>query len=95
MTKSTIQVERQGDERPYRFEVEVKEGSSSSKHHVTLSESTYRELTGRKISPEECVQRSFEFLLAREPKESILSRFDITVIERYFPEFRTEFAKLL
>lgn len=38
---------------------------------------------------------SFEFLLAREPKESILGRFDVTVIDRYFPEFREEFARLL
>jgi hypothetical protein len=33
------------------------------------------------------VRRSFEFLLAREPKESILRSFDLPVIGRYFPEF--------
>ena len=38
-------------------------------------------------SAEELVRRSFEFLLEREPKESILSRFDLTVISRYFPEY--------
>ena len=33
------------------------------------------------------VRRSFEFLLEREPKESILRHFDLMVIARYFPEF--------
>ena len=27
------------------------------------------------------------FLLAREPKESILKTFDLSVIKRYFPEY--------
>jgi hypothetical protein len=30
----------------------------------------------------------FQFLLDREPKVSILRRFDVTGISRYFPEFR-------
>ena len=35
------------------------------------------------------------FLLDREPKESILSRFDVTVISRYFPEFERELPRYL
>ena len=62
---------------------------------MTLAETTYQELAGGGCSPEECVRLSFEFLLARESKESILGRFDVTVIDRYFPEFREEFARLL
>ncbi|HYA00549.1 MAG TPA: hypothetical protein VEK76_09390 [Candidatus Binatia bacterium] len=38
--------------------------------------------------PESLVRASFEFLLAREPAGSILSQFDLTVIQRYFPEWR-------
>ena len=41
-------------------------------------------------TPEQCIKAAFEFLLDREPKESILLRFDITVISRYFPEFERE-----
>jgi hypothetical protein len=37
----------------------------------------------------------FQFLLEREPKESILRRFDVTVISRYFPEFEREFPHYL
>ena len=35
----------------------------------------------------------FEFLLAREPKESILPSFEIPVIGRYFPEFEREIRR--
>jgi hypothetical protein len=41
------------------------------------------------------VRRSFEFLLEREPKESILASFDLTVIARYFPEYESEIARRL
>jgi len=33
--------------------------------------------------------------LEREPKESILSRFDVTVVRRYFPEFEDEIRTYL
>ena len=36
---------------------------------------------------ERLLRASFEFLLEREPKESILRRFDLPAIERYFPEY--------
>jgi hypothetical protein len=42
---------------------------------------------------ETLVRASFEFLLAREPVSSILPRFDLAVIERYFPEWREEMRK--
>lgn len=35
------------------------------------------------------VRRSFEFLLAREPNTSILREFDLSTIERYFPDYPT------
>jgi hypothetical protein len=34
-------------------------------------------------------------LLDREPKESILSHFDVTVISRYFPDFEREVPRYL
>lgn len=37
--------------------------------------------------PSDLVRRSFEFLLAREPKESILRSFELPAIGRYFPEY--------
>lgn len=37
--------------------------------------------------PEELIEAAFEFLLEREPPQAILTRFELPVIERYFPEF--------
>jgi hypothetical protein len=39
------------------------------------------------VVPERLVTASFEFLLEREPASSILSRFALPVIERYFHEY--------
>ena len=71
------------------------ESDSESTHHVTLKQEDYARLTGGKTEPEELVRRSFEFLLEREPKESILKRFDLSVISRYFPEYEREIQKRL
>ena len=40
--------------------------------------------------PEELLQASFAFLLEREPKTSILRRFDLPLIGHYFPEWERE-----
>jgi len=69
------------------FMVKVEEERTSRAYNVTLDESYYQELTGGKITKEELIKKSFEFLLEREPKESILSKFNLRVISRYFPEF--------
>ncbi len=44
-------------------------------------------LTKNKILKEELLKFSFNFLLEREPNTSILSKFDIIVISKYFPEY--------
>ena len=72
------------------FEVEVVEKGSSTHHTVTVKDEDYMFLTNKKISKEELVKRSFEFLLQREPKESILSSFYLMTIGRYFPEYVSE-----
>jgi hypothetical protein len=46
------------------------------------------------VDPTELIRRSFEFLLAREPKESILSSFGLSTIERYFPEYDRDIRRL-
>jgi hypothetical protein len=60
-----------------------------SLHTVTVTASDLRRW-GRGAggeSVEDLVRRSFEFLLEREPPSSILRRFDLSVIERYFPDY--------
>jgi hypothetical protein len=79
----------------FDFRVRVIEGSSLSTHRVTLNPKDFEKLSRGKSTPEELVRRSFEFLLEREPKESILARFDVSVISRYFPEYENEIARRL
>ena len=82
-------------ESEHEFRVTVTEGTGRTVHRVTLSEPYYGKLTGRRVAAEELVRLSFEFLLAREPKESILQTFDLPVIGRYFPEFEREMKRRL
>jgi len=77
------------------FDVTVGDGGSETRHRVTLARADYNRLTGGRHTPEQCVEAAFEFLLEREAKESILSRFDLTVISRYFPEFERELPHYL
>ena len=78
------------------FTVEVREGTSASHHTVTLDPALLAQLTaGRRVGGEAFVEAVFEFLLEREPKESIMSRFDVSVVSRYFPEFESEIGSYL
>jgi hypothetical protein len=68
------------------FEVTVT-ASTRTIHTVTLRMDYYKQLTGGNVSPEILIEKSFAFLLERESNTSILSRFDLRVIGRYFPEY--------
>jgi hypothetical protein len=78
-----IRVERIDEE---TFRVTVR-GDATTQHEVSASPSYCEKLTGGRVSPEILIERSFEFLLERESNRSILSRFDLPVIGRYFPEY--------
>ena len=90
-----IQVRRTGDGDPLAFEVVVREGEGETRHQVTMSRESCERLTGGKHTPERLIEAAFRFLLDRERKESILARFDVTIISRYFPEFERELPRYL
>ena len=69
------------------FEVSVST-SQTTKHRVRVTDAVHADLTNRAISKVDLIERSFEFLLEREPNTSILSDFNIETINRYFPEYR-------
>lgn len=71
------------------FAVVVRDGKDESRHSVTMAQETLDRLASGQRA-EAVVEAAFKFLLDREPKESILKRFDITVIGRYFPAFEKE-----
>ena len=68
------------------FKVTV-EGRTTTTHTVTVSLDYYKKLTGGRVTADELVEKSFEFLLERESNTSILSTFDLPVIQRYFPDY--------
>jgi hypothetical protein len=67
--------------------VRVNEGGSETVHEVTVARGDHARLARPGEAVAAFVERCFGFLLERESKESILRRFDVTVIGRYFPEF--------
>jgi hypothetical protein len=87
-----IEVEKTGEG---KFRVRVAEGASETTHRVTVKSADYQRLTQGKVGEVELVRRSFEFLLENESKESILARFDLSVISRYFPQYEREIGRRL
>jgi hypothetical protein len=87
-----IEVEQAG---PDEFHVRVIEGKNATSHVVTMKTSEYERISGKKVSPPELVRRAFEFLLARERKEEILRKFDLTIIGQYFAEFEQAMKRSL
>ncbi len=67
--------------------VTVREGESATRHEVTVGSADLDRVAAAAAGPEGLVRASFEFLLEREPKESILRSFDLPVIGRYFPDY--------
>jgi hypothetical protein len=82
---ATISITHEGGS---TYLVTVEERGSVSSHEVTVWPSDI-ERYAPGATPEQLLQASFEFLLEREPKEAILKRFELPVIERYFPEYRS------
>lgn len=68
--------------------VRVQDGRITTEHEVTVSPAELERYGA--TDPIHLVRRSFEFLLQREPATSILRRFAISEISRYFPDFEDE-----
>ena len=60
-----------------------------------MSPEYYEKLAGGRVTAETLVEKSFEFLLEREPNTSILRRFDLPVIQSYFPEYEQTIRGML
>ena len=75
-----------------RFKVIVHDRTTTV-HTVNLTKDYYQQLTEGKVSPEMLIEKSFEFLLEREPNTMILSQFDLPIIGEYFPEYEKSVVK--
>jgi hypothetical protein len=80
---------------PLKFHVLVGDEKGETCHQVTLAREYCEKLTRETCAPEGCIEAAFRFLLDREPKEAILTSFDVTVISRYFPEFEKELPRYI
>lgn len=71
-------------------QVTVGGGGSETRYSVTFTRADFQRLASSGETAESLVRRSFEFLLAREPRESILPSFSLPDISRFFPEYERE-----
>ena len=71
------------------------ENSINSNHIVTLNDDVHNEMTKGFKSKEELILFSFKFLLERENNTSILSNFNLEIIQNYFPEYKNEIQNWL
>jgi hypothetical protein len=73
--------------------VTVTDRGSSRDFEVGVSQDELARFDPGASDATELVRRSFEFLLAREPKESILTSFGLSTIVRYYPEYGREIRR--
>jgi len=67
--------------------------SITTAHEVTVTDQSLSDLTDNKVTKEQLLEFSFNFLLDREPNTSILSSFDINIIEKYFSDYRIKVVR--
>jgi hypothetical protein len=77
----------------FRCLVTVGDDGDATHHEVNVGSVDVAALSPLTDQPETLVRESFRFLLERESRESILSRFDLTVISRYLPEYAMEIRR--
>lgn len=89
----TVEARREGG--GWLCEVDVKQADQHTQHMVLVSPGDLQRWGAGdgQADVEDLVRRSFEFLLERESPGSILRRFDLAVIQRYFPEYDRLFKR--
>jgi hypothetical protein len=74
--------------------VTVGDDADATIHDVTVDRATLEDLAPE-ATVDELVVASFAFLLEREPRESIMRRFELPVIGRFFPDYPEEIRRRL
>ena len=74
--------------------VTLGDDAGSTTHEVTVDRDVLDDLAPG-ATPEELVRVSFEFLLEREPRESIMRQFELPIIGRFFSDYRDEMLSRL
>ncbi len=79
----------------WTYDVTVYDGGKRHRYDVTLSFQDYDHWSHGRVSPSQVVRAAFAFLLDREPASAILSKFDCSIIRRYFPDVDQQLPKYL
>lgn len=81
----------------WRCAVTIDDGGGTTTHDVTVATDDADRLAAATDAPdvERLVYETTDFLLEREPKESILRSFDLSVVNGYFPEYEAEIRSRL
>jgi hypothetical protein len=77
----------------WRCTVVVGEEPGATTHEVLVDRESLRRLTAEGAEPDDLVRESFRFLLEREPRSSIMRRFELPVIGRFFAEYESEIER--
>jgi hypothetical protein len=78
----------------WRCSVTVGDDAYATHHAVQVDHATLNDLAPG-ATPDDLVRASFEFLLEREPRESIMSSFELPIIGRFFGEYADEIGRRL
>lgn len=95
MSERNIAISQTSRSHPLEFQVAVSTQGTTTEHLVSVSRPHLESLTHSRYSARQLIEASILFLLDREPKESMLRRFDVTLIPRYFPEFELQLPHYL
>lgn len=79
-----ISVERRSVE---KFLVTVSDSAGTTTHGVTVTPVDLQKYAGEHADAEDLLVKSFEFLLDHEPHQFIQEHFELSEIERFFPEY--------
>ena len=90
-----ITVRCQPADEGWRCAITVGHDPGATHHEVDVVAADLERLDPGADHPEALVRAAFEFLLTREPRESILRRFELPVIGRYFPDWEADIAQRL
>ena len=90
--KLQVKCERSGD--GWLCRVTVGDDAAATMHEVVVMDEDLSRLAPY-ANVQALVEASFRFLLEREAREAILRRFELPVIERYFPEYLADIGRRL
>lgn len=94
MQEAAPVVSCQPNESGWQCSVTIGDDAGATTHEVSVDRDALADLAPG-ATPEELVRISFEFLLQREPRESIMRNFELPIIGRFFGDYRDEIRRRL